>query len=76
MDAGASLSGSGRIAGALVDLGSVAAVGGTLTLAGKLSGTGTLSAGAGAVLDLTKGGQLRRPDHRRRPGGDRWAQRR
>ncbi len=57
VDAGATLSGSGRVQGALTDAGSVSATGGTLTLA-KVTGTGALTAASGAILDLTTGGAL------------------
>ncbi len=52
VDPGAKLSGAGTFAGALIDNGSVTAAGGTLTLAGGLSGTGVLGVNTGAVLDL------------------------
>jgi fibronectin-binding autotransporter adhesin len=56
--AGASLTGAGRLIGAVQDAGILTAAGGTLVLAGALSGAGTLTADAGAVLDLTQGGTL------------------
>ena len=52
VDPGAKLSGAGTFTGALIDNGSVIAAGGTLTLAGGLSGTGVLGVNTGAVLDL------------------------
>ncbi len=58
VDAGASLSGAGTIAGSLADNGSVAATAGTLAFLGSVTGTGSLSAGMGAVLDLKAGGAL------------------
>jgi hypothetical protein len=53
-----SLSGNGTLAGALLDQGSVASSGGQLTIDGAISGTGTLSAGSGTVLDLAGGGSF------------------
>jgi hypothetical protein len=58
IDAGASLSGAGKITGTLADTGTIAAAGGTLILGGALTGTGTLSAGSGALLDISKGGSF------------------
>jgi len=52
------LSGTGTLAGAVVDNGTVAASGGTLKIDGAVSGSGTLSASAGAVLDLSGGGSF------------------
>ncbi|HTZ71523.1 MAG TPA: hypothetical protein VMB71_12790 [Acetobacteraceae bacterium] len=53
IDAGASLTGTGTVASAIVDTGTVSVAGGTLVLAGAVTGAGTLSAGASSVLDLT-----------------------
>jgi hypothetical protein len=55
---GSALSGSGSLTGAALDSGTLAASGGTLAVGGKVSGNGTLSAGAGAVLDLAGGGSF------------------
>jgi hypothetical protein len=52
------LSGHGTLAGAVLDQGSVASSGGQLTIDGPVSGTGTLSAGSGTVLDLAGGGSF------------------
>jgi hypothetical protein len=57
VSAAAVVTGFGTIAGAVSDAGNLAAAGGTLVL-GMVSGNGTLSAGIGAVLDLTAGGTL------------------
>jgi hypothetical protein len=51
VDAGATLSGNGRVQGGLVDNGQIVATGGTLTLAGNVTGTGTAAITTGAVLD-------------------------
>jgi hypothetical protein len=56
IDAGASLSGAGTLTSSIDDAGTLMAAGGTLTVNGKISGGGTLSAGAGAVLNLLGGG--------------------
>ncbi len=53
-----SLSGRGTLAGAVIDRGTVASSGTTLTVGGPISGTGTVSAGAGSVLDLAGGGSF------------------
>jgi hypothetical protein len=53
---GAVLTGAGTVAGPISNAGTILASGGTLILGGALSGTGTLSAAAKAVLDLTGGG--------------------
>ena len=58
VDSGATLSGFGSVAGSIVDNGTMTATGGKLILSGPLSGTGILTAAAGAVLDLTAGGSL------------------
>jgi hypothetical protein len=55
---GALLSGSGSLAGAVQDSGTLTASGGTLAVGGKISGSGTLSAAAAAVLDLAGGGSF------------------
>ena len=47
------ISGFGSIAGAVINDGAIAAGGGALTLGGSLSGTGTLSIGGSATLDLS-----------------------
>ncbi len=52
------LSGSGTLAGALIDNGTVASAGGTLLVGGQVSAAGTLSAGFGTVLDLAGGGSF------------------
>jgi hypothetical protein len=56
IDAGASLSGAGTLTSSIAGAGTLMAVGGTLTIKSKLSGGGTLAAGAGAVLNLAGGG--------------------
>jgi len=55
-----SLSGAGTLTAVIEDAGSIAAAGGTLALAGGFTApvTGTLSAGTGAVLDITSAGTL------------------
>ncbi len=53
-----SLSGTGTLAFAVIDRGSVAASGGQLTIDGGISGNGTLAAGAGAYLDVVGGGSF------------------
>ncbi len=58
IDAGATLSGKGKITGALANSGTVTANGGTLILASAPGGTGVLSAASGATLDLTAGGNF------------------
>ena len=58
VDATASLAGPGTIDGALVNLGSVSTSGGTLTVDGAVSGTGSFIVGSGATLDLAGGGTL------------------
>lgn len=54
VDAAGSLSGAANLTSTLTDNDIVHATGGTLRLNGKLSGTGTLSAGAGATLAIGK----------------------
>ena len=56
VDAGATLSGNGRVQGGIVDNGRIVATGGKLILPGNVSGTGTISISASAVLDA--GGRL------------------
>jgi fibronectin-binding autotransporter adhesin len=58
IDAGASLSTTGSLASMITDNGTLIAGSGTLTVAGALTGAGTLSAVSGAVLDLIHGGAL------------------
>jgi hypothetical protein len=58
LDAGASFSGRIDVHGKVADAGTVTASGGELELADGVSGTGTLSATAGAVLDLQGGAAL------------------
>ena len=58
IDPGASLDGAGLLQAALTDDGSLTVAGGTLIVAGAVSGTGALSAATGAVLDLKSGGTL------------------
>ncbi len=56
IQAGASVSGYGHISstnGGVVDNGALASAGGTLTLAGNLSGFGTVQIGAGSTLDVS-----------------------
>jgi hypothetical protein len=60
VDAGAVLRGSGTVSGVVADAGAIVAAGGTLTLAGAVTGDGTLDALAGAVLCLAAGGALAR----------------
>jgi len=50
VDAGNTMSGSGTVAAAVIDNGTVSALGGTLAVTGKLSGSGTAVLGNGAVL--------------------------
>jgi hypothetical protein len=52
------LSGAGTLTSSIADSGTLAAAGGTLTVNGKISGAGTLSAGTGAVLNLAGGGSF------------------
>jgi hypothetical protein len=58
VNAAHSLSGSGTLAGAVINRGSVASSGGWLTIDGPVSGTGTFAAGAGTLLDLAGGGSF------------------
>jgi fibronectin-binding autotransporter adhesin len=58
VDAGVTLSGTGKITSAVTDTGKIIASGGTLTLGGPVSGAGLLQTVAGATLDLTAGGTL------------------
>jgi hypothetical protein len=58
VDAGASLAGSGTLAGALVNNGAVTTSTGTLTVDGAVSGTGSFAVGTGATLDFADGGTL------------------
>jgi hypothetical protein len=60
VDSGSILYGDGSIAGgvSIVNSGGIVADGGTLMLAGTISGTGSLEAYQGAVLDLTAGGTV------------------
>jgi len=53
MAEGSSLSGYGTITGAIMDDGTITASGGTLNLAGTVSGTGSLSIDDGSTLDIT-----------------------
>jgi len=53
MAQGSSLSGYGTITGAIMDDGTITASGGTLNLAGTVSGTGSLSIDDGSTLDVT-----------------------
>ena len=55
VDAGASLAATGALKAAISDQGTLTASAGTLTLAGRLTGDGTVGAASGAVLDVTKG---------------------
>jgi hypothetical protein len=54
--AGGALSGAGTLSSTLAVAGTLGAAGGTLTLGGAVSGGGTLAAGAGATLNVAKGG--------------------
>ena len=58
VDAGAKLSGTGTVSSLMIDAGTIAASGGTLTLSGAVSGGGTLTAVSGAVLNLAGGGDF------------------
>ena len=55
IDAGGSLTGHGTLTSTITDAGALIASGGTLILKGAVSGAGTLSAAAGALLTITKG---------------------
>jgi hypothetical protein len=55
---GSDLSGAGTVLSAVTDDGDIVAVGGTLRLAGVVSGGGQLQAQSGAVLALSHGGTL------------------
>ena len=50
--------GTAQVAAPLIDTGTIAVSSGTLLVSGRLSGTGALSVGAGALADLTGGGAL------------------
>ncbi len=52
VDAGATLVGAGTIRNTVVDKGSIDAKGGTLTIAGSISGTGAVSITSNAVLSI------------------------
>lgn len=56
VEKGVVLSGADTITSAISDSGIIAANGGKLVLKGAITGTGSLQAGTGAVLDLTAGG--------------------
>jgi hypothetical protein len=51
VDAGNTMSGSGTVAAAVIDNGTASALGGTLSVTGKLSGSGTAIIGDGAALN-------------------------
>jgi hypothetical protein len=58
VSAGATVSGNGTLAGAVIDNGTITATGGTLVLTGAISGNGALQAVSGADLKLTASGTL------------------
>ena len=51
VDAGNTMSGNGTVAAAVIDNGTVSALGGTLSVTGKLSGSGTAIIGDGATMN-------------------------
>jgi hypothetical protein len=58
VDAGVTLSGTGTIASAVDNSGTIAASGGKLVVTGPITGAGALQAASGSALDLTAGGSL------------------
>ena len=54
-------SGYGTLAGAVSNSGTIDVIGGKLVFEGPLSGKGTLTTGAGGIVDLTGGGTLTQP---------------
>jgi hypothetical protein len=58
LDSGVAVSGTGSIASAVANSGTISASGGKLVLSGQITGSGVLQAAASSVLDLTAGETL------------------